>query len=79
MAIKEELKADVEEDGGGKDELEALDALEKEAAEFNQVRPYNHLTSTYAPNHTCSGRRNRPYNQSLQTGRVSLLSPHIVY
>jgi len=49
MAIKEELKADVEEDGGGKDELEALDALEKEAAEFNQVRPYNHLTSHLRP------------------------------
>lgn len=37
MAIKDELKADVKEDGGGQDELEALDALEKEAAEFNQV------------------------------------------
>lgn len=41
MAIKEELQEDVKEDGGGKDQLEALDALEKEAAEFNQVRPYS--------------------------------------
>lgn len=39
MAIKDELKADVKDDGGGQDELEALDALEKEAAEFNQVSP----------------------------------------
>lgn len=38
MAIKEELKEEVEEEGGGgSDELEALDALEKEAAEYNKV------------------------------------------
>ena len=37
MGIKEELSADVKKDGGGKDELEALDALEKEASEFNKV------------------------------------------
>ncbi len=37
MAIKEELKEQVKEEGGGKDELEALDALEKEAAEYNKV------------------------------------------
>ncbi|CAD6563999.1 MAG: hypothetical protein ASARMPREDX12_004331 [Alectoria sarmentosa] len=36
MAIKEELKEEVKEEGGGKDELEALDALEKEAAEYNK-------------------------------------------
>ncbi len=45
MAIKEELQDDVKEDGGGKDELEALDALEKEAAEFNQVRPFSPPTT----------------------------------
>ena len=39
MAIKEELKQEVKEEGGGKDELEALDALEREAAEYNKVRP----------------------------------------
>lgn len=39
MAIKEELKEEVKEEGGGKDELEALDALEREAAEYNKVCP----------------------------------------
>ena len=39
MAIKEELKEEVKEEGGGKDELEALDALEKEAAEYNKACP----------------------------------------
>ena len=43
MAIKEELKEEVKEEGGGKDELEALDALEKEAAENNKVCPQSHL------------------------------------
>ena len=37
MTIKEELKKEVKEDGGGEDELEALDALEREAAEYNKV------------------------------------------
>ena len=37
MAIKEVLKEEVKEEGGGKDELEALDALEKEAAEYNKA------------------------------------------
>ena len=37
MTIKEELKKGVKEDGGGEDELEALDALEREAAEYNKV------------------------------------------
>lgn len=37
MAIKDELKEEVKQEGGGKDELEALDALEKEAAEYNKV------------------------------------------
>ena len=37
MAIKEELEEEVKQEGGGKDELEALDALEKEAAEYNKV------------------------------------------
>lgn len=39
MAIKEELQEEVKEEGGGKDELDALDALEKEAAEYNKVCP----------------------------------------
>ena len=39
MAIKEELEEEVKQEGGGKDELEALDALEKEAAEYNKVCP----------------------------------------
>ena len=43
MAIKDELKEEVKEEGGGKDELEALDALEKEAAEYNKVCPQSHL------------------------------------
>ena len=46
MAIKDELKEEVKEEGGGKDELEALDALEKEAAEYNKVRPRSHLHVT---------------------------------
>ena len=37
MTIKEELKKEVKEEGGGQDELEALDALEREAAEYNKV------------------------------------------
>ena len=37
MTIKEELKKEVKEQGGGQDELEALDALEREAAEYNKV------------------------------------------
>ena len=36
MAIKEELEQEVKEEGGGTDELDALDALEKEASEFNK-------------------------------------------
>lgn len=39
MAIKEELKEDVKEEGGGEDELDALDTLEKEAREYDKVRP----------------------------------------
>jgi hypothetical protein len=41
MAIKDELKEELKEEGGGKDELDALDALEKEAAEYNKVCPPN--------------------------------------
>ena len=37
MTIKEELKEEIEEEGGGKDEFDALDVLEKEAAEYNKV------------------------------------------
>ena len=47
MAIKEELKEEVKEEGGGKDELEALDALEKEAAEYNKVCPQSQLPITF--------------------------------
>lgn len=36
MAIKQELEEDIKSEGGGKDELEALDALEREASEFNK-------------------------------------------
>ena len=46
MTIKEELKEEVKEEGGGKEELEALDALEKEAAEYNRVCPK--LSAPYA-------------------------------
>ena len=37
MAIKEELASDIKDEGGGQDELAALDALEAEAKEFNKV------------------------------------------
>ncbi len=46
MAIKEELEKEVKEEGGGKDELEALDALEKEAAEYNKVCSQSQLLTT---------------------------------
>ena len=39
MTIKEELKEEIKEEGGGDDEIDALDALEKEAAEYNKVCP----------------------------------------
>ena len=38
MAIKDELKEEVKEEGGGQEELDALDALEKEAKEYDKVR-----------------------------------------
>ena len=38
MAIKEDLKEEVKQEGGGRDELDALDALEKEAKEYDKVR-----------------------------------------
>lgn len=47
MAIKEELEEEVKEEGGGKAELEALDALEKEAAEYNKVCPRSQLLITF--------------------------------
>ena len=37
MAIKEELASDIKEEGGGAEELAALDALEAEAKEFDKV------------------------------------------
>ena len=46
MAIKDELKEEVKQEGGGKDELEALDALEKEAAEYNKVCPTSQPLTT---------------------------------
>ena len=52
MAIKEDLKAEVKEEGGGKDELDALDALEKEAKEYDKVRSYPVLVSSYIFNKT---------------------------
>lgn len=48
MAIKEELKEEVKEEGGGKDEIEALEALEKEAAEYNKVCPQSQLLTTFS-------------------------------
>ncbi|KAL9104556.1 MAG: hypothetical protein Q9163_000530 [Psora crenata] len=36
MAIKEELAKEVKAEGGGKEELDALNAIEKEASEFNK-------------------------------------------
>lgn len=47
MAITEELEREVKDEGGGKDELDALDALEKEASDFNKVRRHiiNHQSS----------------------------------
>ena len=64
MAIKEDLEEEVKQEGGGQDELEALDALEKEAAEYNKAclqasRPLRSLADPYL------GRRNRPHTQSL--------------
>lgn len=54
MAIKEELKEGIKEEGGGKDELEALDALEREAAEYNKVGPKNQLLFLHLPLLTCT-------------------------
>lgn len=42
MAIKEELEQEMKEEGGGKDELDALDTLEKEAKEYDKVSSDNH-------------------------------------
>ena len=64
MGIKEELKDEVKEEGGGKDELEALDALEKEAAEYNKVFSKYHVFMT-SPSYSCLGCRDRSYTQSL--------------
>ena len=51
MTIKEELKKEVKEDGGGEDELEALDALEREAAEYNKVCFRNSLSDVWTADH----------------------------
>ena len=67
MAIKDELKEEVKKEGGGKDELDALDALEKEAAEYNKVCAEKHLPVL---TDLRLGFRNRPNTQSLQAGRV---------
>ena len=45
MAIKEDLKEEVKEEGGGKDELDALEALEKEAKEYDKVCSYSVFVS----------------------------------
>ncbi len=53
MAIKEELVEEVKEEGGGQAELEALDALEAEAKEFNKVYPISfilHATANWSAN-----------------------------
>lgn len=42
MVIKEELASDIKEEGGGEEELAALDALEAEAKEFDKVS-FTHL------------------------------------
>lgn len=65
MAIKEELSQEVKEEGGGKDELDALDALEKEATEFNKVCPLHRLLNSITKITDFPGRRDRPHPQSL--------------
>ena len=69
MAIKEELEQEVKEEGGGKDELEALDALEKEAAEYNKA--CSRASCSLRPPDLYSGCRDRPHTQSFQARRVS--------
>ena len=51
MTIKEELKKEVKEDGGGEDELEALDTLEREAAEYNKVCLRSSLSDVWTSDH----------------------------
>ena len=72
MAIKEELAEEVKEEGGGEAELEALDALETEAKEFNKVTLIRNVL--YFPVDIVAdqkvGFRNRPHPQSLQTRRL---------
>ena len=73
MAIKEELKQDIKKDGGGKDEIDALDALEKEAKEYDKVRPIiQQYPHTLKLNTGSLGCRDRPHNTSFQTGCVGL-------
>ena len=48
MAIKEDLEEEVKQEGGGQDELEALDALEKEAAEYNKACPQSQPPMTFS-------------------------------
>ena len=48
MAIKEDLEEEVKQEGGGQDELEALDALEKEAAEYNKACPQSQPPITFS-------------------------------
>jgi hypothetical protein len=64
MAVKEEEKVKPEEVDDGKDEMAALDALEKEATEFNKVglhpvRPRKALLRSFL------GCGDRSYTQSL--------------
>ena len=59
MTIKEELKKEVKEEGGGQDELEALDALEREAAEYNKVCFWNNLSD--------GGIANQPHPRMLKS------------
>ena len=75
MAIKEEADVKAEQDEE-KDELAALDALEKEASEFNKVIPTT-TASKIIPLLTllsALGCRDRSNPQSLQTRCVKALS-----
>ncbi|KAG8527653.1 uncharacterized protein KY384_007806 [Bacidia gigantensis] len=47
MTIKEELANDIKSSGGGKDELEALDALEREASEFNKDKEIDRILHAF--------------------------------
>ena len=74
MAIKDELVKDIKDSGGGDDELEALDALEREAAEFNKVSRCTTIATIQAVQLTgyMTGCGNRSHTQGFQIGCVRL-------